>query len=394
MNALRIIFPILVCCTVGCLHRATPQSDHYVESHNGVVVSVSEPASDLGVEILKQGGNAVDAAIATAFALQVTYPLAGNIGGGGFMLVYPGDGKTDPVVFDYREAAPAAAYANMFTKEESQYTHKCVVIPGTVRGLAMAHKRFGTLPWAKLIAPAIKLARDGFAIDAHLAKSSNETLAEFKDFAELQRVYGKPGGGPWQPGDRLVQPDLARTLQILADSGPDAFYTGEIAHEIIAEMKRGNGLITQTDLANYQAIERKPLATRYRGEFDVYVPPPPCSGGVVLLEELNILNNFDLTTHGRWSAETIHLMAETMRLANCDRARYLGDPAFVATPPHLTTQTYADQLAKSIDIDRPTPSKSLAPEIKTRPISLSLIVTAWRSRTRIRSNAAGVPALS
>ena len=229
------------------------------------MVSVSGPASELGLSILQQGGNAVDAAVATAFALGVTYPAAGNLGGGGFMLVHPAPGEGDPVAFDYRETAPAAAYATMYTKEESQFTHRAVAIPGTVRGLALAHRRFGTLPWSQLVQPAVALARDGFILDKFLVDLLNEALAAAPEYAEFQRVFGKPGGGLWKPGDRLTQPDLARTLQLLADLGPDAFYQGPIADEIVAEMARGKGLITAEDLAGYQAIERKPLTTRYRG---------------------------------------------------------------------------------------------------------------------------------
>jgi gamma-glutamyltranspeptidase / glutathione hydrolase len=337
-----------------------PTTDHYAPCHNGVVVSVSGPASDVGVMILKQGGNAVDAAVATAFALEVAYPLAGNIGGGGFMLVHPAPGQGDPVVFDYREAAPAAARPDMYTKEDSQYDHKAVAVPGTLRGLAMAHRRFGRLPWKQLLQPAIALARDGFIVDSALAKTANETLADSLQIAEFQRVFAKPDGTPWQAGDRMIQPDLARTLQTLSDLGPDAFYTGPIAREIVAEMQRGHGLITADDLKNYRAIERKPLTTRYRGKYDVYVPPPPSSGGVCLLEELNILENFDLKNWDRWSPKTFHMMAEAMRRANLDRARYLGDPAFVQTPPYLITRPYAQKLAATIDPDKATRSEDLA----------------------------------
>ncbi len=310
-------------------------SNHFVQCHNGLVVSVSGPASDIGLSVLKQGGNAVDAAIATAFALQVAYPLSGNIGGGGFMLVHPGKGKGSPVVFDYRETAPAAASPTMYTQEESQFTHRAVATPGTVRGLAMAHARFGTVPWPKLIQPAITLAAQGFAVDARLAITLNEILAEAKAFPEFQRVFGKPGGEKWQERDLLIQPDLGRTLQLLADLGPDAFYTGPIAEQLLAEMTRGNGLITASDLAEYVAIERKPLTIRYHGRYDVYVPPPPCSGGVCLFEELNELEMFKLESWGRWSPKTIHVMVEAMRRANLDRARYLGDPVFVPLPPKL-----------------------------------------------------------
>jgi gamma-glutamyltranspeptidase/glutathione hydrolase len=326
------------------------------------VVSVSGPASDVGVSVLKQGGNAVDAAVATAFALAVTYPAAGNLGGGGFMLVHPAPGEGEPVAFVYRETAPAAAFPTMFKREDNQYMYKSVAVPGTVRGIGLAHQRFGTLPWSQLLLPAVALARDGFSIDRNLAEMMNTYLAAVPTHPEFQRVFSKPVGGSWVAGDRLIQPDLARTLQLLADLGPDAFYKGPIADAIVAEMERGKGLITAQDLAGYQAIQCKPWTTRYRGTYDVYVPPPP-SAGVCLLEELNMLETFEVKRWGRWSPTTFHVMAETMRRANFDRARYLGDPAFVQVPGKLPTPEYGHQLARTIDLKRATRSKDLAADL-------------------------------
>ena len=340
-------------------------SSRFVESHNGVVVAVSRPASEAGLSILKQGGNAVDAAVATAFALAVVYPPAGNLGGGGFMLVHPAPGAGDPAAFIYRETAPAAATPTMFTRQDTQYTHKAIAVPGTVRGLALAHRRFGTLPWSCLLQPAIALARDGFIVDGTLVDLLNTYLEDKYTIGhtEFIRVFGKPGGGRWAGGDRLVQPDLARTLQQLADLGPDAFYQGPIADLILAEMARGKGLITSQDLADYRAVERKPLTTRYREVYDVYVTPPPSAGGVCLLEELNMLACFDLKAWGRWSPQTVHVMAEAMRRANDDRARYLGDPAFVEIPDYLTTPEYGRQLAGTINLSRVTRSRDLSVDI-------------------------------
>jgi gamma-glutamyltranspeptidase/glutathione hydrolase len=343
-----------------------------IECHNGLVVSISHPASEAGLAILKQGGNAVDAAVATAFALAVTYPAAGNLGGGGFMLVHPAPGRGNPVVFDYRETAPAAATPTMFRQNESQYRPHSVAVPGTVRGLSLAHHRFGSLPWKEVLQPAIRLASDGFKVDPYFADLLNDVLTTSPNAGELQRVFGHLGGGPWKAGDRLVEPDLARTLQLIADQGPDAFYTGPISQDIVAEMQRygggvgtgkGDGLITAADLAGYKAIEREPLTTHYRGVYDVYVPPAPSSGGPVLVEELNILDTFDLSKWDRWSPQLIHVMAEAMRRAACDRARYLGDPAFVQIPPKLATREYARALAKTIDIKKATRSADLAPDI-------------------------------
>ncbi len=327
-----------------------------------MVVSISREASEAGLAILKQGGNAVDSAVATALAMAVTYPAAGNLGGGGFMLVHPAPGNGGPVAFCYRETAPAAATKTMFTKDDSQYTHKAVAVPGTIRGLALAHRKFGVLPWPDLLRPAVRLARDGFVIESNLAEVMNTYLKAEPRLPEFQRVFGKPGGGLWAEGDRLVQPDLARTLQMLAEKGPESFYTGLIAQQIVAEMNRGQGLINAADLANYQALECKPLTTRYHG-YDVFVPPPPSAGGVGLIEELNMLETFDLKQWGRWSPLTLHVMAEAMRRINCDRARYLGDPAFVKIPADLTNQAHARELAGTINLDHATRSKDIGSDI-------------------------------
>lgn len=339
---------------------------------NGAVVAVSPPAVDVGVEILKKGGNAVDAAVATAFAMAVTYPQAGNIGGGGFMLVHPGPDarsggkRPDPMLIEYREAAPLAATPTMYAKNESIYTHRAVGVPGTVRGLALAHQTYGKLPWNDVVMPAVRLAEDGFVLGDTMASSLNWVLADSDKFPELLRVFGKPNGETWSGGDRLVQKDLGHTLRLIARHGPDAFYTGEIADKIAEEMRQGGGLITKRDLARYHANLRTPVHGTYRG-YDVYAPPPPSSGGVCLVEMLNILETFDLKANPRFSAPTLHLMIETMKRAYCDRARHLGDPDFVAIPPHLTTKSYAKKLAKGIDPDRATPSEALAKDIPLSP---------------------------
>jgi gamma-glutamyltranspeptidase/glutathione hydrolase len=332
------------------------------DAGHGMVVAVSPPAADVGRDILRRGGNAVDAAIATEFALAVTYPAAGNLGGGGFMVVFPGGGA-EPVVIEYRETAPAAATRTTFSKDDSWYGHKPVGVPGTVRGMALAHKRFGKLPWKDLVAPALKLADEGFVMDASLAGQLNGVVSSSSEFPELRRVYGKDGRGNWDAGDRLVQKDLARSLRLIADNGADAFYKGPIAELIVAEMKAGGGLITKDDLAAYTANELKAIHGTYRG-YDVYGPPPPSSGGICLVEMLNILENFDLRKQGRWSPETLHLMIESMRRAYLDRARHLGDPAFTKVPPALTTKDYARTLAKGIDPNKATRSEDLAKDIK------------------------------
>ncbi|MGF1579828.1 MAG: gamma-glutamyltransferase [Gemmataceae bacterium] len=341
--------------------QAAAEPRFTVEAKNGVVVSVSEAASNVGLNILKKGGNAVDASVATAFALAVTYPQAGNIGGGGFMVVHPPNGK--PVVVQYREKAPLKATPTMFGKGASSYGHLVVGVPGTVRGMARAHEKFGKLPWKTVVSPAAKLAKNGFRLDKQVAPSLNQILGAAKDFRELRRVYGRPDGRQWNPGDVLKLPELAATLDLIANQGPDAFYKGKIARQIVAEMKRGRGIISLKDLATYTAQVQEPVHGTYRG-YDIYGPPPPASGGVCLIEMLNVLKNFDLRKAGRWSPKTNHILAETMRRAFYDRARFLGDPDFVKIPGYLTKQAHARKLAKSIDLHKATTSDSIAKEIK------------------------------
>lgn len=327
----------------------------------GMVVTVSPPASDAGLAILKQGGNAVDAAVATALALQVTFPEAGNIGGGGFMLVWPGRGEA-PACVDYRETAPATATRDMFVTDRDLHTPKTVGVPGTLRGLELAHKRWGKLPWRDLVVPAVRLAEEGFEIDAALADELNKMSRKPGISAEFRRVYGRRDGQPWKTGDRLQQPDLAATLKLVAAEGADSFYRGAIARQIIAEMQADGGLITADDLGGYEAKLREPIHGTYRG-FDIYGPPPPSSAGIVLVETLSILERFDLKSDFRWSSRTTHLMIEAMRRAYCDRARFLGDPDFIEIPARLTTKEYARELASSIDLAAATPSDKLAPDI-------------------------------
>lgn len=372
----RLIHPpalLIAALTILC-HPTAGQSiageKQTEEARNGMVVSVSAPASDVGRDILKRGGNAVDAAIATAFALAVTYPAAGNIGGGGFMVIHPGD-KRPAVVIEYRETAPAASTKDMLANIPNTLGHKTVGVPGTVRGMALAHQRFGKLPWKELVMPAVKLAEEGFALDGHLAASLNWVVATSDEFPELQRVFGKSKDGSepasdWSKGDILVQKDLARTLRLIAENGPDVFYKGPIADRIVAEMRANKGLITRADLKAYKAHVRRPIHGTYRG-YDIYGPPPPSSGGICLVEMLNILENFDLRKQGRWSPETLHLMIEAMRRAYCDRARHLGDPDFTRIPDHLTSKDYARKLAQGINLNKATKSEELASDIPLLP---------------------------
>ena len=326
----------------------------------GMVVTVSPPATDVGVDILKAGGNAVDAAVAVGFAEAVTWPEAGNIGGGGFMLIHRPNAK--PVFIDYREIAPAAATEEMFAKAIDYQSVKTAGVPGTVRGFELAHKRFGKLAWKDLVLPAVKLAEEGFAINAALAGRLNGVQTAKNP--EFQRIFGKKGG--WKAGDILQQTDLGGSLRLIAEKGPDAFYTGLLADKIAAEMKASGGLITLEDLKNYKAEARTPLTGTYRG-YEIIGAPPPSSGGTALITALNILELHDLKKNPWMSPETTHLVAEAMRRAFADRAKYLGDPGFARVPEELLTKEHAKELAKSIDPDKATRSETLVPEIELAP---------------------------
>lgn len=343
-----------------------------VRSLGGVVVSVCPLASEVGIRILESGGNAVDAAIAIEFALAVTWPEAGNIGGGGFMMVHPGsNSRRNPVCIDYREVAPLAASRTFFTRTDSTWTHKAVGVPGTVRGMELAWRQFGSLPWAQLIEPAVRLADEGFQVDRALASSINEALAServqnSRIHQELLRVYGKSeqagGRTPWAPGDRIRLPDLAATLQSIATGGADEFYLGRISRIIVQEMQSGNGAITSEDLKNYRAILRSPIHGTFRN-YDVYGPPPPSSGGICMIEMLNILSAGD-PGWASWDEVAFqHFLVETMKFTFADRAQHLGDSDFVAIPQWLTSQDYAHHVAARIHLDRATPSEELAPDI-------------------------------
>ncbi len=340
----------------GCnkLETRPPDPTHLTTGHKGVVVSVSGPASDVGLSVLQSGGNAVDATVAAAFALAVTHPQVGGLGGGGILLVHPGTADGKPQSFDYRERAPMAAIPTQFGGDDQPTSPKAVAVPGTVRGLASVHGTSGRLPWTKLLAPAVALAREGFAIDGALAGALNGVLAEKGDFAELRRVFTKPGGGAWKAGDRLKQPDLARTMETIALQGADAFYKGPIANAIVAEMAHGGGLVTLADLEAYRSVGRVPLSTRYRDRFDVFVPSPPDAGGIALLQELHMLENYDLKKWGRWAPETSHVMAEAMRRANDERVLHVGDTSFAAVPPQMSKRPYGLALAKDIDLEKAT----------------------------------------
>jgi gamma-glutamyltranspeptidase/glutathione hydrolase len=327
-----------------------------VRAKFGMVISQEETASNVGADVLRDGGTAIDAAVATAFALAVTHPTAGNIGGGGFIVYRPATGE--PVTYDFREMAPAKSHPTMFMKDGKydfdihHNSHVSVGVPGTVAGLHLAWKEQGKLPWRRLVQPAIALARDGFPITEGLARSLRDELDEFKKFPASLAQFSR-NGQPYEAGEILKQPDLAKTLERIAADGLSGFYEGETAALIEKEMAANGGLITRADLKNYKAERRTPVKGSYRG-YEVISMPPISSGGTALVQMLNILEGYDLAKSGFRSANTIHLITESMRRAYADRARYLGDPAFNPQMPieRLTSKEYAAQLRKTIDPNR------------------------------------------
>ena len=356
----RRVSLIFVLALLVVVPNGWAQDHRNATSEHGVAVSRSVEASDVGAAILEQGGNAVDAAIAIGFALAVTHPSAGNIGGGGFMLVYPGDGR-DPAFVDYREKAPLASTEDMYVDGGSRKNHRWVGVPGTVAGFVLAHEQFGTLPWENLVMPAVRLAEGGFVLNS-LADALNRAL-ERSENDEFKRVYGKNGGAEaWQASDRLVLSDLGRSLRRIAEQGNDGFYAGETADLLAAEMEQGDGYISKEDLSGYAAVLRKPIRTTFRGN-EIFSAPPPSSGGIALTIMLGILEHFDLKSKGRWAPQTVHLIIESMRRAYADRARHLGDSDFIEIPAHLTTKGYARELAASINLRQATMSEKLGPRL-------------------------------
>jgi gamma-glutamyltranspeptidase/glutathione hydrolase len=341
----------------------------------GLVVCTSAPACDAGASVLSRGGNAVDAAVATAFALAVTHPSAGNIGGGGFMIARKPNGQV--TAFDYRERAPLRSTRTMYLGADGEIARDLTEsgylapgVPGTVRGLELAHRRLGTLPWKDVVMPAVTLAEQGFTVSAGLAEDLNEELSgPMKPFPASMAAYGKPGGGPWIEGDRLALGDLAKSLRAIATDGGDAFYKGWIADRIADDMVANGGLITRQDLAAYRAKVRTPVRGRYRG-FDIISMPPPSSGGVALIEMLNILEPYELKSRGLLTAPALHLQIEAMRRAYLDRARHLGDPDFGPVPvARLISKEHARSVASTIDVTRASSSSDLGRDILTSATS-------------------------
>ena len=331
-----------------------------VRARHGMVVAAEPIAAEVGLEALQAGGSAVDAAVATAFALAVTYPVAGNIGGGGFMLYRPAEGR--PAAYDFREIAPMGSSPDMFLVD-GEYdrslhhnSHLAVGVPGTVAGLHQAWSEHGRLPWRQLVQPAVQLARNGFVVSHALADSLAGVLPRMAPYPASVSQFSRDGQ-PYEAGDRLRQPELANTLELIGERGPDGFYRGRTAELVEQEMAANGGLITKADLAAYRSEKRQPVTGTYRG-YGIVSMPPVSSGGVGLIQMLNILEGYDLTASGFGSAQTVHLIVEAMRRAYADRARYLGDPAFNRRMPvsRLVSKSYAEQLRQTIRMDRASTS--------------------------------------
>lgn len=338
-----------------------------VQAKQGMVVTAEELATKAGLEVLKKGGNAVDAAATIGFVLAVTLPRAGNIGGGGFMLIYLA--KTGEVVaIDYREKAPGQAHRDMFLDKEGEVdsklstsSHLSVGVPGTVAGFALALEKYGTLTLAEALAPAIKLAEEGFTVTPGLNQDFRSSEEQFRLFPASMEVFFKPDGRLYETGDLWIQKDLAKTLKVIARDGAEAFYEGEIAELIAKEMMAHGGLLTQSDLASYRPVLRKPVHGTYRG-YDIYSMPPPSSGGTHLVQILNILEGYDIKSSGFNTAATLHLMVEAMKRAYADRSEYLGDSDFINIPLEgLTSKAYATALRNQIDPSKATPAKDIKP---------------------------------
>jgi gamma-glutamyltranspeptidase/glutathione hydrolase len=349
---------LLICCFVSQL-----QARHPVRERKAMVVAQEPQATDVGVQVLRSGGNAIDAAVAVGFALAVTHPTAGNLGGGGFLLYRSAQG--DSTFFDFRERAPGAATRNMYLDPEGNPTRDSLVgwraagVPGSVHGLETAHRKYGTRPWAELVAPAVKLAQ-GFTVSYALSRSLQSASILLSQFPESKRIFLRDGNY-FEPGDKLVQPELARTLQRIAKGGAKEFYEGETARRFAAEMKANGGLITLDDLKNYRTVERKPLAGRYKG-YDLITAPPPSSGGLGILQMMGVLEGTGYEKNGAGSAAAIHFVAEAMRRYYADRSEHLADPDFFKVPVSgLLDPKYLTKLRESINPDRASTSDEVKP---------------------------------
>lgn len=356
----------LPCVLLLLAHTVQAATLPAVEAANFMVVSAHRLASEAGVAMLQQGGNAIDAAVAVGYAEAVVNPCCGNIGGGGFLVAHLADGRD--IFLNFRETAPAAATPEMYLDAQgnvvpgaSLHGWRAVAVPGTVLGLDTALTQYGTLPRSVVMAPAIRLARDGFVLTRFDTDIMQRATATFRHEPNVARSFLQADGSPLQPGERLVQPDLAATLQAIADSGPDAFYRGRIPHEVETASRAGGGIITAADFAAYRITQSAPLSCTYRG-FLFLSAPPPSSGGVTLCEILHVLEGYDMRALGFHSAQAVHVMIEAMRHAYFDRNASLGDPDFVTNPlARLLSPDHAAAIRAQIG-DRATPSRTLTPD--------------------------------
>ncbi len=339
-----------------------------VAAQHGMVVAQERIAARIGADVLARGGNAIDAAVATGFAMAVTYPRAGNLGGGGFMMIHLAKDNQD-IALDYRETAPAAATRDMFLGSDgkpdpakSRSSALGIGVPGTVAGLALALEQYGsgTFTLRDLIQPSIALARDGFVIADDIADTLPDWHKRLTKWPSSRKIFSRPDGSSLVAGDKLVQSDLAVTLEAVAAQGPRGFYEGAVAEKLASGIRAAGGIITTDDLKNYRAVVRQPVRGTYRG-YDIVSMPLPSSGGTVLIETLNILEGYKLHDMGAGSVDTLHVMIEAMKRAYADRARYLGDPAFVNAPLHeLTAKDYATRQRASITMGKASPAVALS----------------------------------
>ena len=364
MQSVRLLAPLLA-LTMSYVPVGPLLAKEPVSAKHGMVVAQEPIAAGVGLAVLKQGGNAVDAAVAIGFALAVTHPSAGNIGGGGFMLIRQADGRT--AFLDFREAAPGKATRDMYLGPDGEPTHDSITgwrssgIPGSVAGFEFAREKFGTKPWDALLQPAVKLARDGFPVSPSLAASLNSSDDNrLRTDPTSKRIFLR-NGDPYQPGQTIKQPDLTKTLERIAQNGAKEFYQGETAHKFAAAMAAHGGLITLADLKSYKVVERKPLEGNYKG-YHVITAPPPSAGGIGLLQMMGMLARTDYQSAGADSVKAIHYEAEVMRRFYADRSEYLGDPAFYNVPVKaLLAPSYIAERARSIDPSRATPSDMIGP---------------------------------
>jgi gamma-glutamyltranspeptidase/glutathione hydrolase len=367
VRIIAAIMLLLVTTTVNAAAILEGERMSPVQGREGMVVTSHFLATQAALEVLKKGGNAIDAAVTAAFSLAVVQPRSGNIAGGGFMLI-SSEQNDEVVAIDYREKAPSKATADMFLDEEgnadsqlSRYSHLAAGVPGTVAGLSLALEKYGTISLKEALVPAIHLAEKGFVVTPPFSDGLKEKETMLKKWESSAKIFYKPDGSFYEPGERFIQKDLAATLRRISEQGAKEFYEGKTAELLVAEMAKHDGLITMEDMKNYSPTIREPVQGTYRG-YDIYSMSPPSSGGVHVVQILNMLEGYPIAEYGHNSAQTIHLMAEAMKLAYADRSFYLGDVDFIKVPlKGLTAKEYAATLRKTIDPEKAVPSNTITP---------------------------------